>query len=312
MQSFILAVEAIIPIFILLLVGYFLKCIKITDKKGFDAMNTLGFKVFLPVLLFYNIYKNDSIELFDTRLIAFVVLGTLAIFGIGLLGVMLITKDNAKRGVMLQASFRSNFAILGVPLVGYICGEGSGALAALMVAVVVPVFNVLSVISLEIFRGNTIKLGKVLKGIAQNPLIIACVLGLIFLGFNIKLPSVLETSVKDLSKVASPLAIVVLGASFNFSELGGYVKENIIVVSTRLIIVPAVMLTLGALLGFTGEAFCCLIVIFGAPVAVSSYAMAQQMGGDEKLAAQVVVLTSAICVVTLFAWIFIFSSLGVI
>ena len=312
MQSFILALEAITPIFILLLLGYFLKCIKITDKKGFDVMNTLGFKLFLPVLLFYNIYKNSNIEILDAKLISFTVIGTLVVFVLGVLTVMLISKENPKRGVMLQGFFRSNFAILGVPLVGYICGEGSGALTSLMVAVVVPVFNVFAVFSLEIFRGNSIKVGKLVKGIIKNPLIIGCILGLVFLLADIKLPALLENPIRDVSRVASPLAIIVLGASFNFSDLHGYAKENIIVVSARLIIIPAVMLTIAALMGFTGEAFCCLMVVFGSPVAVSSYAMAQQMGGDEKLAAQVVVLTSALCMFTLFAWIFIFSSLGVI
>lgn len=312
MQSFILALEAITPIFILLLVGYFLKCIKITDKKGFDVMNTFGFKVFLPALLFYNIYKSSNIELLDAKLISFTVIGTLVVFVLGILTVMLISKENPKRGVMLQGFFRSNFAILGVPLVGYICGEGSGALTSLMVAVVVPVFNVFAVFSLEIFRGNSIKVGKLVKGIIKNPLIIGCILGLVFLLADIKLPALLENPIRDVSRVASPLAIIVLGASFNFSDLHGYAKENIIVVSARLIIIPAVMLTIAALMGFTGEAFCCLMVVFGSPVAVSSYAMAQQMGGDEKLAAQVVVLTSALCMFTLFAWIFIFSSLGVI
>lgn len=312
MQSFILALEAITPIFILLLLGYFLKCIKITDKKGFDVMNTLGFKVFLPVLLFYNIYKSSNIELLDAKLISFTVIGTLVVFVLGILTVVLISKENPKRGVMLQGFFRSNFAILGVPLVGYICGEGSGALTSLMVAVVVPVFNVFAVFSLEIFRGNSIKVGKLVKGIIKNPLIIGCILGLVFLLADIKLPALLENPIRDVSRVASPLAIIVLGASFNFSDLHGYAKENIIVVSARLIIIPAVMLTIATLMGFTGEAFCCLMVVFGSPVAVSSYAMAQQMGGDEKLAAQVVVLTSALCMFTLFAWIFIFSSLGVI
>ena len=94
MQSFILALEAITPIFILLLVGYFLKCIKITDKKGFDVMNTLGFKVFLPVLLFYNIYKSSNIELLDAKLISFTVIGTLVVFVLGILTVVLISKEN--------------------------------------------------------------------------------------------------------------------------------------------------------------------------------------------------------------------------
>lgn len=312
MESLILSLEAIAPIFLLLVLGYVLKCLKMADKRSFDAMNSLGFKVFLPTLLFYNVYKTEDTGIIDIKLIIFTIVGVMAVFAVGLVTAVLFTKDNSKRGVILQGFFRSNFAILGLPLVNYVCGEGSGGLAALMVAVVIPVFNVFAVISLEIFRGNTIDFSKIFKQIAKNPLIIGCVIGLIFLFGGITLPSFLEKPISDVSKIASPLAIIVLGAGFNFSDMRGYAKYNVLVVSARLVIVPLVMLTIAALLGFTGEALCCLIVVFGSPVAVSSFSMAQQMGGDEKLAAQIVVLSSALCVFTLFAWIFIFSSLGVI
>jgi predicted permease len=103
-----------------------------------------------------------------------------------------------------------------------------------------------------------------------------------------------------------------LGASINISSIKGYIKENLIVVSTRLVWVPLVMLAIAANIGIRGEAFACLIIVFGSPVAVSSFAMAQQMGGDENLAAQIVAISSALCVFTLFLWIFIYSSLGIL
>lgn len=312
MESLRLSFEAVTPIFLLMLLGYVLKGMKIAEKKTFDAINGLVFKVFLPVLLFYNIYKTESSQVFDGKLVAFTIASVCSIFIIGFFAVRFITKDNAKRGVMLQGFFRSNFAILGIPLVNYICGEKSGALASLMVAVVVPMFNILAVISLEIFKGNKIELKKIIKGILSNPLIIGCLLGILFFVLKLKLPVVLEKTVSDISKIASPLAIVVLGASFTFSSIKGYFKENLIVVSTKLVFAPLIMLSLAALMGFSGEAFACLIVVFGAPVAVSSFAMAQQMGGDEKLASQVIVISSALCIFTLFIWIFIFNYLGFI
>ena len=312
MESLRLSFEAVTPIFLLMLLGYVLKCMKVAEKSTFDAINSLVFKIFLPVLLFYNIYKTEANQVFDAKLVAFTIISVFSIFIIGLFAVRFITKDNAKRGVMLQGFFRSNYAILGIPLVHYICGEKSGALASLMVAVVIPVFNVLAVISLEIFRGNKIEIKKIIKGIFSNPLIIGCIIGVIFFILKLKLPVVIEKAVSDVSKIASPLAIVILGASFNFSGIKGYFKENLITVSVKLVLVPLVMLSAAALLGFRGEAFACMIVLFGAPVAVSSFAMSQQMGGDEKLSSQVIVISSAACVVTLFVWIFVFGYLGFI
>ncbi len=310
MDSLLLSVQAVAPIFLLMLLGYGLKQCKIATKENFDAINKLIFKIFLPILLFYNIYKTDLSLVFDPKLILFTVTGVLLVFAIGYGLVFALTKDNAKRGVMLQGFFRSNFAILGIPLVNYICGDTAGGLSSLMVAIVVPLFNILAVITLERFRDGKVELGKLLKGIITNPLVIGCVVGALFLLLGIPLPSFLETAVDDAASIASPLAIVVLGASFRFSDIKGNIKELLVTVGTRLLIVPALAITAAVLLGFRGEALICLMVVFGAPTAVSSFSMAQQMGGDEKLAAQIVVFSSVFCLLTLFGWIFLLSSLG--
>ena len=314
MESLKLSFEAVTPIFLMTLLGYILNKIKFVDEKIFDEINKFVFKVFLPILLFYNIYKTKSVEGFAGHLdlFAFTVIGVLCIFAAGLVFVYFITKENSKRGVLLQAFFRTNFAILGVPVVDYICRGNTGGLSALMVALIVPLFNVLAVISLEIFNGGKIAFKKIIKGIFTNPLIIGCFVGIVFLILKIELPKVIEKTVSDVSKVASPLALIALGAGFTFTNIKGYIKENVIVLLARLVILPLIMLSLAAFIGFRGEAFACLLVAFGGPVAVSSFSMAQQMGGDKTLAGQLVVLTSAFCILTLFIWIFVFGQFGVI
>ena len=312
MESLKLSFMSVAPIFILMLLGYFLRCMKLVDKKTLDAVNKLIFKAFLPTLLFYNIYTTKTENFMDTPLITFTIVAVLCVFVVGLLVVGLLTKDASKRGVMLQGFFRSNFAILGIPLIHYMCGIESSSLASLMAAVIIPVFNILAVISLELFRGGRVRIFKVLFGVITNPLIIGCALGYVFYRFGIKLPGVVETAVKDISKIASPLSLIVLGGSFTFSSIRGYVKDIFTVVFTRLVFVPAIVLFVAAVLGFRGEAFACLIVAFGSPVAVSSFAMAQQMDGDEKLAGQVVVISSALCLFSLFGIIFVSSYFGII
>ena len=310
MESLKLSFESIMPLFILMALGYAIREMKLADKKDFDVMNKLVFTVFLPTLLFYNIYKTGAATNFDLQLAGFAVIGILTVFAVGYFVVKVLSRDNSKRGVMLQGFFRSNYAILGVPLVEYICGGNSTGLASLMVAVIIPVFNVLAVISLETFRGGKVSFKELIKGIITNPLIIASLLGVLFMLCNITLPTVIEKAVSDISKIASPLAIIILGASFSFSSIKGYVRDITIVVLTRLIIVPLLAVVAAVLLGFTGEALACLLIAFGAPVAVSSYSMSQQMGGDETLSAQVVVISSALCLATLFMWIFILSYMG--
>jgi len=312
MESIILSFEAVMPIFILMMLGYFIKKIKLADKKSLDVINKLIFKIFLPVLLFYNIYSTQTADVFDVKLIAFTLAGILFIFVLGYFAVMLLTKENAKRGVMLQGFFRANYAILGIPLVSYICGEETTGIASLMVAFVIPAFNTLAVIALERFRKGNTKLDilKLLKGVITNPLIVGCVIGIIFFAFDINLPSVIEKPVKNVASIATPLSIIVLGSVFEFSDIKGYFKENVIVVTARLIIVPLIIIPVAVLLGFSGEALACLLAVFASPIAVSSFAMAQQMDGDETLAVQMIAISSALCLVTLFLWIFALNILG--
>ena len=312
MESIKLSFEAVMPIFILMLLGYFIKKLKLADKKSFDAMNKLIFKIFLPVLLFYNIYSTKTFDIFDIRLVVFSVTGLLVIFVLGYFAVLFLTKENKKRGVMLQGFFRVNYAILGIPLVSYICGDKTTGLASLMVAVTIPAYNVLAVAALERFRGGNRKLNilKLLRGVITNPLIIGCIIGIIAFVLGLKLPPLIEKSVKDIASIATPLAIIVLGAVFEFSDIKGNIRENAITVVTRLIIVPLIIIPIAVLFGFTGEALACILVVFGSPVAVSSFAMAQQMDGDEALASQVVTTSTVFCLVTLFLWIFALSYFG--
>ena len=312
MESIKLSFEAVMPIFILMLLGYVIKKIKLADKKSVDVVNGWVFKIFLPVLLFYNIYNTQTADVLNVKLIVFAIIGILFIFVLGYFAVLLLTKDNAKRGVMLQGFFRANYAILGIPLVSYICGNKTSGLASLMVAVVIPVFNILAVIALEVFRGGNSKVNvlKLLKGIVTNPLIVGCIVGFVVFVLDLKLPSVVEKSVKDIASMATPLSIVALGAVFDFSYIKGYFRENVIVVMTKLVIVPLIIIPVAVWAGFRGEALACLLVVFASPIAVSSFSMAQQMDGDENLAVQVIAISSALCIVTLFLWIFALSALG--
>ena len=312
MQNLILSINAVVPLFLLMMLGYSIKMFKIASKRDFDIINKLVFKIFLPILLFYNIYTTESIKTFDKSIVLFVTLGACVIFLVGYIFVKFGIKDNKKRAPMLQGFFRTNFAILGIPLINSICGENVTGLTYLMVAIVVPMFNVLAVICFELFntkKGN-INVKSLLVGVISNPLIIGCLIGLLFFVLKIKLPFVLEKAISDVSKIATPLAIVAIGGSFTFRSIKNCMKEVFITVSSRLVLIPVVAVTLAAMLGFRGEALACILIVFGGPVAISSFPMAQQMDCDEEIAANVVVFSSFLCIFTLFCWIFILSTLS--
>ena len=170
----------------------------------------------------------------------------------------------------------------------------------------------LAVVCLETFRGGKVNVKKVTHGIVTNPLIIGSFLGLSMLVIGIKLPTFLEVTIKDVSKIATPLSLILLGASFSFSNVKKYLKETIITVIGKLIIVPLVFLAISYAVGFRGISLLSLMIMFAAPTAVSSFQMAKQMDGDADLAGQIVVFTSAFSIVTVFAWIFILKQLALI
>ncbi len=224
----------------------------------------------------------------------------------------LLEKDNRKRGVIIQGIFRSNFVIFGVPVCEALFGQNATGVASMLIAIVVPLFNFLAVICLEIYRGGNINFKKIIKGIITNPLIIASIIGLFFIYFKIKLPTPIEKTINDISKIATPLAFILLGSSFTFSAFSLYIKQLSITILGKLIIVPGIVLYIAALLGFRNIELTCLLSVFASPTAVSSYTMAEQMDGDSILAGQIVVLTSIISIITVFLWIFILKQFHLI
>ena len=305
MENLILSLNVVLPLFITMSLGYFLKSLNMFDNNTLDTMNNITFKSFLPMLLFYNIYKTDLQGVFNLKLMIFSATCVIALYLILYLIVPLIEKDNKKRGALLQGLFRSNFVIFGIPITESLFGSEKVAVAALLIAVIVPLFNILSVIALETFRGGKPDFRKISIGIIKNPLIIASCLGILTLLLKIKIPTAIEKTISDVSKIATPLSLILLGASFKFDNIKKYLKQTTIAVVGKTILTPCIILPICIMFGYRGVELTTLMIIFAAPTAISSFTMAQQMDSDSELAGQIVVFTSAFCVVTVFMWIFV-------
>ena len=305
--------NVVAPIFLLMVVGFFLKKIKILSEKTVKEMNAAVFKVFLPAMIIKNVYESEISEVFNPGLVLFAVVSVIATAAIIFCVVPLFVKDESRRGVIIQGMFRANFVIFGIPVSEAVCGGSVSGSAAVLIAVIVPIFNFMAVIALEIFNGGKPDFLKVLKGIVKNPLIISSVLGLAVNFFGVKAPSVIEATVKNLSSIATPLALVFLGASINLKAIEKNTIPLIWTILVKLVLLPAVCLTAAAyIFGIRGADFVILISLFASPTAVSSFTMAQQMGGDSELAGQIVMFGTVVCAVTVFLWIFSSMQLGII
>ena len=312
MENLILSFNVVLPLFLSIALGYGQRSVNMLDGATQKSLNKLCFKVFLPIYVFNNIYTTDMAMAFHPWLMALAVGGIAAIFVAMMALIPRIEKENAKRGVMIQAIFRSNFVLFGLPVAVSLCGEANVGPTSLLIGFVVPMFNVLAVICLETFRGGKPDAKKILKGIATNPLIIASALGIIMNLADVPLPSGVHKSITDLGRIASPLSLVALGAGFQFSRIRGYTRHLLICVTGKLVISPLIMVTIAALLGFRAEMLVPVLLVFGSPTAVSSYTMAEQMEGDGILAASLVVLTTVFSILTMFLFIFGLKQLGLV
>ena len=312
MENLIVSFKVVAPLLILMLLGAVLLRVHIFDTATVKKMNAAIFKVFLPALIFNNIYNSSIDDIKDIKTALYIATVLIVAYILSIIYVYFTEKENSKRGVIVQGICRSNFVIFGLPLCMSICGDGVMGKVAVAVAIVVPVLNVFAVIALEIFRGGKPSLRKILKGIIKNPLIIVSIVGILVLVSGIKLPAIISASISDVAKIGTPLALILLGASINFGTVKGNLKQLITAIAGKLIVMPFFGFLIAALLGMRGSDMALLIAAFASPTAVSSYPMALQMDGDGDLAAQIVAFGTALCIVTVFMWVFILKQTGLI
>lgn len=310
MENLMISANAVLPMCLVMALGYGTRRLGWLRREEISTINKIAFRIFLPCLLYYNIYCSDLSGSFDPLLMTYAVGGVLLTFGLALGYTLLTEKLPERRGVLIQGMFRSNYVIMGIPVATALLGADQLGTVSILIAIIVPLFNMLAVVVLEVFRGQKPKPLHILGQIAKNPLVIGSVLGILTLVAGIRLPHILEQAIQSVSAIASPLQLFLLGAFFQFSGLKTYRRELVTVSIAKLIVSPGLFLGLGALLGFRGVAFVSLIGIFASPTAVNSFTMAQQMGGDAELAGDIVVTTSAASILTMFFWIFLFKSLG--
>lgn len=335
MEIFAFTLNAIGPIVLLILLGYGLKRIRLLDKNFLKTGNGLVFRVLLPVLLFHNVYEIEDLQAVDWKLIGYVMIMIVVLFLLGMITVHFFVPDARQKGVILQCVYRSNYAIIGLPLAASLGDEKSVAFAAVLSAFSIPLFNVFAVIALSMYtQGEDEKVNwkKVLHNIVTNPLIVAIGLGLVILAIRSFIPRgedgtlvmsikgtfpVIYKVIQDLAKIASPLALIIMGGLFEFQAVGRMYRQILLGSLWRTVISPAIGLGVAILLtqtvswfSFTQVEYPALIALFSTPVAVSSAIMAGEMNNDDQLASQLVVWTSLASMGTIFVIIVVMRYFG--
>lgn len=315
MDHLIFSLQITLPIFLTIVIGYVLKQIKMLNESFVKTLNTFNFKVTLPALLFLDLYNADFYSVWDTGYVLFCFIVTLICFLVILAGALLFIKDKSIIGEFVQGSYRGSAAVLGLAFIQNIYGKAT--IAPLMIIGSVPLYNILAVLILSFTGPGEHKLDKKglvksLKGIVTNPIILSIILGILASLTRMPLPFIVTKTMSNLSVLATPLALIGLGAGFELKAACGRIKPALFASFIRLFVQCAIFLPIAAHFCFTGEKMVSLLIMLGAPTTPSCYIMSKSMGHDGILTSSVIVLTTLLSSVSLTFWLYLLSSLGLI
>lgn len=316
MENFIYSVNVTVPIFLVMVIGYLLRQKGMLNENFVTVANKFNFKVTLPFMLFRDISGVDIKAVFDLKYCLFCALASTACFWVIWGGTKLFLKDKSMRGAFVQASFRSSAAVMGLAFIQNI--YGTSAMGPLMIVSAVPLYNIFSVIVLT-FEGKdakearrTEKIKEACLNIAKNPIILAILAGLVVGLLGIDFPVIVDKTVGSVAQLASPLALITIGAGFEGKKALAKMKPTVAASLIKLVVQPLVFLPVAAWMGFSGEKMIAILIMLASPTTPSCYIMAKNMNNDGVLTASVVVTTTLMAAFTLTGWIFILKTLGFI
>ena len=294
---------AIAPLFVFMMLGYYFKKKNYLSPSSTKQINILVFRYFLSIMCAETIYKANLREDVELLPVLVVAIGIIGIFLISWLIIPRFVKDKTQIPVMIQGIYKSNYAILGIPIAQSICGADNIGIVSVIAVILVPLNNCISAFIFEKYTGNATSVPKLLLNIIKNPLVVGSLLGLLLNVTGVKIPSWIMTGiVAKLGALATPLSMIALGASFEFSQIGKYKTMLTWAVIAKLLIVPGIIIPVAIMLGIRSVALVGVMIYAAAPNAVNSYSTAVAMGGDADLANEIVVLTSLLSMLTMFGW----------
>ena len=310
LQNFIICVNAVIPSAIYLIIGITLKVTGVVKDEDVKKFTHVVFVTLYPFIMFDNLYGKNIADNMDVKLGLYAVVFTALQFAASWIFVCIIEKDNYHRGAMIQSLYRSNYVLMGFPIAVNLFGKGNITAVAIIMMLVVPFYNISAVVIFETFRGGRVDVRDMIKRILTNPIIDGGIAALIVMVLGIKLPTAVEWTVTSLSDATSPIAMILLGAALNLKGFSSDRKRILICTLGKLVVFPAVGIAGAVMLGIRDVQLIAVTLMVAAPVALASYAMASSMGGNGKLAGELVVITTITSCFTIPVFLFILKTGG--
>ncbi len=310
MQLLIDTFLALCPLYFYMTVGVVLRKMKVLKSEDLPKLNAFQIRCFIFFSLFNNVRNSDFSAMDSGKLLLFGGASVVFLFLLYMLTVPRVLKDRRQTATAIQCMHRSNFVLLGMAYAEQLCGPENVGPVSLLICIVTPLFNLLAVITFELLRGGKIHFGQILWKILKNPLIIATILGGLCALFKIRFPEYLDKPMKALGSAATPLAMVLVGASLTLKSLEKNKKLVLGVSAVKLLLSPLLIVPAAVLMGFRGAALVGIMTAMAGPTAVVSVSMSYELGGDGELAAEIVATTSLLSLVTMFLWVLALRGMG--
>ena len=310
LQNFIICVNAVIPSAIYLTVGILLKVFHVVTDEEVKRFTKMTFTALYPFLMFDNLYGKDIGEHMNWLMLIYgIAFSFFQIFATWA-AVNKFERNPANRSAMIQAMWRSNIVIMGLPIAINIFGKGKVTAVAALLMFIVPIYNIMAVVLFEKFRGGKASMKHLLKGVITNPLIVGGICALIVMGLGIKVPTTIYNTIVSLSDATTPIAMILLGASLSTGGIKADRKQVVACVVVKLLIWPALGIAGALLLGLTGVELIAIVLMVSTPTALASFAMASSMGGNGDLAGEAVVFSTISACFTMPIWLFLLMTGG--
>ncbi|MBA6412507.1 AEC family transporter [Parahaliea sp. F7430] len=286
------------PTFAWVLLGVLLRRVGLLGQRYIDRFSGFAFTVGIPILLFSSAATVDYSKVFGASYLLAGVLATLTTLSCSALYAYLRRFPRQDAGVFVQAAFRSNLAIVGIALCHAAYGDSGVALAALPVAVMTALYNILAVWVLSLTHEANHSIGRILIGMARNPLLIGILLGVFVALLKLPLPALVGDTAGWLSTYFLPMTLVAIGASIQLNTLHRLGRLAWEATAWRLCVAPALGLAVALLLAVEGQALGVIFLLLSAPVAAASFVMVVAAKGNATSAANVIVLSTLLSSIT--------------
>lgn len=312
MENIGLTVNIVVPVFLIVFIGFFLKLKNIINENFNLVASKIVFNVTLPALIFKEVVLTHYSGIFNAYQIVVVCCGLVASFVLTWLISMLFCHNGKDQGAFIQGGFRSNFAIIGFALLANAYGTAALANAAILLAFIMPLFNLLSVIALIVpmHQEQALDLKKTFRQLLTNPLIIAAMLAIPFSYVKIQFHPIIGKTVDTLAGLTLPLALLSIGGSLRFSSVRADLKLSLLASTIKIVLIPLLFVYLFVRLGFKGVELTTMYFLFGGPTAIVSYIMAEALGSNSQLAGNIILISTLGSVITLSLGVFILKSAG--